>query len=327
MRDPKSTPADVTRPQSPRASLTAHEQFDAALDVLAAISNTPGRRMRASDLARDLSITEAQLEEIISLIQTLADRATGARVVITNESGMISLLGDAGIMAPMRLTPDEGAVVQQVLTRHRLDPDVRSRIERALGSVSNGGAQLATHMAADPMFGGFYQTIIEALQDGARLALTYRSLKDNQPRERLVDPGFIELGNEAAYLLAWDVTADEQRRYRLDRISDARVTDDSVTRHPFTREAVHDALARGGQATRLRFASRQLAEQTGWAGIDFEHGAEDADGSFIASVFYTDETWLFDHILAAGGAITILEPRELTTQLSRRASELLIPLR
>ena len=307
----------------PRASLTAHDRFDTALDMLAAVSNAPGQSIHMDDLARELSITEAKLEEIVTLVQTLADRSTGARIILTCEDGVLKLVGNGGAIAPVRLNPDESMAVYHVLARHRIAVDVRARIERALMAPQPNSDDDSSHMSADPLFGGFYQFITEALQDGAPLVLTYRSRGDHTSRPRVVDPGYIELADDAAYLVAWDNAVDDQRRYRLDRIADARIAEGSVTHHPFRRDSIHDSLQRTGRRATLRFASRDAAEQLGWAGIDFEHGCEGEGGVFTADVYYADEHWLLDHTLAAGGDITILEPATLVDALRSRAQELL----
>ena len=139
----------------------------------------------------------------------------------------------------------------------------------------------------------------------------------------MVDPGYIELADDAAYLVAWDNAVDDQRRYRLDRIADARIAEGSVTHHPFRRDSIHDSLqALPGGEPPFALPAVDAAEQLGWAGIDFEHGCEGEGGVFTADVYYADEHWLLDHTLAAGGDITILEPATLVDALRSRAQEL-----
>lgn len=307
----------------PRTALTAHDRLDITLDVLAAVSSAPGQTIRMDDLASELSVTEQKLEEVVALIQSLADRETGARIILTCKDGHLSLEGDAGAIAPIRLSPDESAAVHHVLARHQLAPDVRSRIESTLMADGQTAAEDAAPMSTDPLFGGFYQVITEALQDGTPLAISYCSRHDACARERIVDPGYIELDNNAAYLIAWDTGADEQRRYRLDRIADAYITEGSVTHHPFQRETIHDSLQHTGKTATVRFQNRGAAENFGWAGIDFAHGHEREDGTFEVPVYYSDNHWLLDRILAAGGRITLIEPAELIEALHRRGLDLL----
>ena len=66
--------------------------------------------------------------------------------------------------------------------------------------------------------GSHWQQLSCAIQDGVRCHISYRSMDDARPRERLVDPLRITANGDQTYLIAWDIAVDEQRTYRMDKI-------------------------------------------------------------------------------------------------------------
>ena len=66
--------------------------------------------------------------------------------------------------------------------------------------------------------GSHWQQLSCAIQDGVRCRISYRSMDDARPRERLVDPLRITANGDQTYLIARDIAVDEQRTYRMDKI-------------------------------------------------------------------------------------------------------------
>ncbi len=105
---------------------------------------------------------------------------------------------------------------------------MRGRVEAAwcAGPEADFETTVDKTLGGDRLLGGFYPVISEAIAIGARLAIFYRASDECSPSTRLVDPKFIEVSGDAAYLVAWNVEKDAQRSYRLDRIANAELTDD-----------------------------------------------------------------------------------------------------
>ncbi len=212
--------------------LNSEDAIVACLNILAALTASPTGSVNTATIEREFDLTDQQLEEAVDLLQSLADERTGARVAVELEEGRITLLGTAGRISPLRLTPAESLALGQALARCNLDPEVRKRIQDALGPA--GKADDPKLLAGDALLGGFFPVIAEALSIGARLRMRYRSVLESSPSERIVDPGYIEVVGDAAYLVAWDVSKNLQRSYRLDRIDGCELTDDSVVAHHLT---------------------------------------------------------------------------------------------
>ena len=304
-------------------TLTTADRIEAVINLLAALANTPSRRMADSALCRALALTEPQLEEIIELVQLLADTRTGSRAVVRREGGDIVLEGTAALIDPLRLTDEEALAVTQALARCHLSGDMRERVSKALMPDGAPAAGADATVSGDALFGGFYQQIIEAIQDGVRCRISYRTSDQQQAGERLIDPKLIEVSGDAAYLIAWDVEKDAQRRYRLDRIAAVSFTEESVIPHPFQRTSTSESLRTAGSTVRLAFANRSAASSLDWAGLDSARGTEHPDGTFEAPVDYATEDWLFDRLLEAAGSIRIIAPAELRDRFIAYAQDLL----
>jgi predicted DNA-binding transcriptional regulator YafY len=82
-----------------------------------------------------------------------------------------------------------------------------------------------------PAAGSIAETIQQALLDAVALQMTYR---DFQSREtvRVVEPAGLVGTRHGWYLAAWCRLREAPRAFRLDRIADARVTQESITARP-----------------------------------------------------------------------------------------------
>lgn len=297
--------------------LSSEDAIVACLNILAALTASSTGTVDTATIEREFDLTDQQLEEAVDLLQSLADERTGARVAVELEGGRITLFGTAGRISPLRLTSAESLALGQALARCNLDPEVRKRIQDALGPA--GKADDPRLLAGDALLGGFFPVIAEALSIGARLRMRYRSVLESSPSERIVDPGYIEVVGDSAYLVAWDVSKNLQRSYRLDRIGGCELTDDSVVVHRFTRFSAADSLREHGQSAVLIWENEQLFHSCTWAGIDRESARALDDGRVEATVSYASEPWLFDQVLAAGGRILIAAPADLVSPLTAYA--------
>lgn len=312
-RHAETNPSPNCAPQ--QRSLTARASLDAALNILARLSTAPGQRVALDELASMLSLTPEQTERIIAGLMELADSVSGARIVLSIEDGMVRLSGDAARMQPLRLAPDEAIALHSALTRYQLNDDVWQRLQHNLMPAgTDEGARIDLRTSDDALFGRFWPRLCEALQDGVRIEILYRSQDAPVARRRTVDAGFIELADEGAYLTAWDIQRDAQRRYRLDRIEDLSFTPDSAVRHPFRRTSLQDSLHRQGERVTLLFESVDQARQTGWAGLELKRAQQRREGVMIPA-YITSRAWLFDQLLAAGGSIRLLDARDMCKEL------------
>lgn len=304
---------------SRRGSLTADRTLTAGIKLLEALSSSPDHRLNVVDAATAAGVDDEDLPAVIDTIGALSDRTSGARAAIEYEGGQVQLYGDAALLMPLRLSVEESLIVSHMIDLLDLDPATRQRIREGIMPESD---EDATHgIAETPRYGSWLALLTEAIQDGVRCRLTYRSLADDVAHERTVDPIRIDDEQGHAYLIAWDVARDAERRYRIDRIADVEYTDDSVRPHEVESRSTAESLRAHGSAARIEAIDDETMRRLTWSGIGYIDPRD--DGSYIFTLYYSSKRWLFDHVLAAGGSLRIIEPQELRGELRAYAEELL----
>lgn len=305
----------------PKSSkLTADRMVDAGIHLLEALSAAPDHVLDQHEAARIIGVTPDQLPEVIDTLGSLADRMSGARAVIEMTETHVRVQGNAALLQPLRLSVEESMIVEHMLDMLRLDDSTKTRIRRGIMGDDDRGER-GDDIAETSRYGTWLTGIREAIDDGIRCALTYRSLTDDTARTRTIDPVRLDEERGVSYLIAWDVERDEERRYRLDRIRDLSFTDDSVVPHTVSVEKTADSLRRTGSVAHLRAADESTMQRIDWAGVG--HISPQRDGSYLFDVHYSSSSWLYDQVIAAGGELAIVEPSELRAGLATYASTLL----
>ena len=282
--------------------------------------NTKGGAVAREEACRILGVRDGALDEALDIINSLANRESGARAVVVDDGETLTRLGHSADLAPIRLTIDEGLILSQVMTDVGLDETLRQRVADALlplGIAPTRDARVAdtTH------YGPYYQRLSEAVADGIRCRIVYRSDREPAPTTRTIDPLRVRVETGISYLDAWDVERDAQRRYRLDRITQVSFTEDSADRHTWDRAGLAESLKRDGQIATLAFPSERHAHMRDWSGMGDVVTVR--EGLALASVAYTNEAWLFDQVLEGAGEIQIIAPLELRERLRDYAAALL----
>lgn len=300
--------------------LTSEQRLSRAIDIMEALYAAGEKGMDRAEICSRFDITGASLDEIIGIVSTLADRESGARVICECRDERVILIGEAGRVLPLRLSAAEGAVLNHELESLGIEPETAARIRRALLPEELGYNQRVVDTVAR---GSHWQQLNCAIQDGVRCRIAYRSLDDKRARERTVDPLRIVTNGDSMYLVAWDTEQGAQRRYRLDKIEEITLTDDSVELHHSTITTLQDSLAKAGREAKLAMPL-DLAGRLGWAGITSVNQTD--EDTAIVTVRYTSEAWLFSQVIAKGGAIRITDVPALSKRLCDYAETLICQL-
>lgn len=301
------------------SNITAENLVSAGIRLLEALSCSPSQSMAVEDAARAIGVTTDQLSHVVDTLSALSDRTSGARAAIGIQDGNVVLIGDAARIMPRRLSMEESMVLAHVLDVLSIDDDVKERVSRAIMPLTGGGAH--QDIAEPARYGTCFSQLGEAIEDGIRCRVTYRSLNDSTPSVRLVDPLAILEEHGETYLVAWNVDKDAQRRYRLDRIQRVEFTEDSVAFHDATISSTADSLRATGTPVRIRVPSEAYAARLDWAGMGEIALMPTGEVEFVA--YCSSERWLFDQVLSAGGDMVIVSPLQLRKRLSTYAESLL----
>lgn len=303
-------------------SMKHDDRVRAALRLLEALTASPEHTIGRAYACDLLSCTTPELESYCELLSTLADRETGARAIITCTEDAVSLTGTAGALQPLRLSLAEGIVLSHVLGTLSIDRDASERLTSSLLGKQDALGSSQALIASTISYGTCYQRLSEAIEDGVRCRIWYRAHDDAVAAPRLVDPARIDTEEAAAYLIAWNVQKDEERRYRLDRVSNVEFTEDSVTRHVWNERSLAAILSTDGTLVTVE-CSRTRAMQLTWAGIASVSAAPEDPDRVCLGVHVTSEHWLFDEVLAAASDMKIVSPSSLAHAFVEYARSLL----
>jgi predicted DNA-binding transcriptional regulator YafY len=174
-----------------------------------------------------------------------------------------------------------------------------------------------------------------AIRRSLELEIRYTSLGDTRPRRSLIRPESLVLYDGAAYIAAYRVlkpsrsggTAarsgdDAVRFYKLDRVTDAKVT--SRTFAPRA-ESVESLLADSITIYRSvtpprRYRIRVDAERARWACEKPFHPRQkvkrQADGGVVLEIERGWDEEMIPQLLALGGAVEVLEPADTRQRLA-----------
>ena len=301
--------------------LKADQIVAGGIRLLQLLTAAPNQSVSIARACAVLGVQASDLDRIVEIVSSLSDRSTGVRAIIDMDEKTISLGGDAARLVPLRLSINDAAVLRYVLTSLNIDQNTRLRIQAALDDPSQLQTQMIS-LAEPARYGSFDQKLLEAIEDSVRLHMGYRSAEEKEPRVRIIDPYRLVSEGSATYLDAWDVEVDEQRKYRLDRISSLKMTDESAIHHPFDRADIQESLKKSGIRALVRCSKTYLPLIT-WSGI--MRTEDQGDETVILEICLTSKSWLFDQVLAAAGDLLILEPQALRTEFTSYAQSLILP--
>ena len=129
---------------------------------------------------------------------------------------------------------------------------------------------------------------------------------------RTIEPYALFNGREGWYVAAVDVDKDKLRHFRLDRIKDARVLDETFEPRPEI-DALGDVEGwpRTGEVPASRIARVWFSpERARWAREDLAVAEELADGAVVVELPFAGTDWLVRRVLAEAGDAAVLEPAD-----------------
>ncbi len=332
----------------------AHAIIDQMLAIMRLVNElSPADPTRAGvpisldDMADKLGMKPAAVKRGIELLNICSESMPGYFVDYDDERNEVTPLRmDMAIDRTIGLTPHEAMALLTALDAMGFDRD--DPLAKALGHalppltrerISGVQTQAAIAGTSD-ILGMLSQAIVEHLV----VRLAYRSLTDAEPYTREVEPHSLsyDLEETAWYLTAWCHKAQAWRTFRVDRIAEASLTEESFASPLDARGAqgptpvsdfldgaqlatlaVHDPACVGDASLEpwrgLRPADERIAEA--WVS---HLGAEAQDGAFIAMIpWIPDQPWLARMVVSTLGGVEALDPPELRTQVSSLAQDLL----
>ncbi len=317
-----AAPVDGDAPSSRREASIRPERF-ARLVTLASILIEAGRRgqnLQAEEVRARVQVSHQELQEDINVLNVVS--FGGGTYVLYAElhpDGTIEVDPEPyadNFARPARLLPVEAkALVAAIDLIGEHFPSgalttAREKVVEALGGEDpRDQLHIATATADDP---DMARRISVAIDRCRLLRLEYYKESEDTFSERVVEPFRLVNGLEGWYVAAYDPAKEDVRHFRLDRIKDATVSEETFEPRPEAYAAADlDGWARTGELDASRAARVWVSpERARWAREERRVAQELADGSVIVELRYKGTDFLVREILKEAGDAAVLEPAD-----------------
>jgi predicted DNA-binding transcriptional regulator YafY len=277
-----------------------------------------------ADLARrfQVSVKEAH-DDLFRLWTDVGRSAAGGDLLDfswSDDESWVALVDSQGLDRPVRLSAIEAisliAALRSIesadgLSEATAAASARAKLEAALGPVS--GVDFAL-----PQGGPVLEGLREAIGLGQRLAFRYTNQQGVETRRR-ADPLEVYSSGDHWLVAAWDLDAQAERHFRLDRIAELDRTGQAES-HPYRPR-------RAGWSARAELVVDAIfAPSERWRAEELETLAPPLPlpgGSLQVKLGVVNPDWITAMALGAGGAIEVLQPaavRERIVEAAKRQS-------
>jgi predicted DNA-binding transcriptional regulator YafY len=310
------------------------ERF-ARLVTLASIlidAGRAGERLRAEDVCERLQITEQELREDVNVLNVV-NFGGGSYVLYAEvgDDGWVEIDPEPysdNFARPARLLPVEAkALVAAIdlIGEHLPEgalASAREKIVAALGAdPTEHGLQIARAGGDDVSIA---RVINEAIAARRRLRMEYYKPDEDELSTRTIEPYALFNGREGWYVAAVDVRKKKLRHFRLDRIKDAGLLDDTFEPRPEI-DALGDVEGwpRTGEVPASRIARVWVSpERARWAREEMTVAEELSDGSVVVELPFAGTDWLARRVLAEAGDAAVLEPADARDAVRQAVAKL-----
>jgi predicted DNA-binding transcriptional regulator YafY len=309
-------------PGRPEAAIRP-ERF-ARLVTLASIliqAGRAGERLRIAELRERLQLTDEELHEDINVLNVV-NFGGGSYVLyaeIDDLAGEIEVDPEPysdNFDRPARLLPVEAkALVAAIdlIGEHIPEGSLASAREKIVAALGEDpmeqGLQVASAGGDDS---GIAREISEAIVANKLVRLDYYKENEDELVKRIVEPYALTNGREGWYVASFDPKRDDVRHFRLDRIKQVTVTDESFEPRPEVDPAAEvDGWLRTGEVEASRSARVWVApERARWAREARRVVEERSDGAVVVELSFAGVDWLVREILREAGDAAVLEPAD-----------------
>jgi proteasome accessory factor C len=277
--------------------------------------------------AADFGVGEDQLRRDLQLLWMcgLPGHGPGDLIDLSFEGDTVSVIFDAGMSRPLRLTAEEALPLVVALRTLTEMPGVTDRdaVERALAkveSVASGSVEAQTVAVELDRVDAMLPVLQQAIDNRRALALRYYTATRDETTERTVDPMRLFEMDGRSYLEAWCRRAEGMRVFRVDRIDRAEVLDEPASPPP---EAELRDLSDGVFTPAPEHMLVVLRVDTAYAWVADYYPPEaetmDAAGRRQVSVRVADPAWVRALALGAAGHVEVLSPEWLAESVRDEA--------
>ena len=285
-----------------------------------------GERLQIADLRQRLELTDEELREDVELLNVV--NFGGGTYVLYAE-----ILGDEievdsepygdNFARPARLLPLEAKALVAAIDLfgdHLPQSDLQSareKIVRALGhDPSEEGLEIVPTGGGDAAVA---RLVNDAIAGSKVLELSYYKENEDQLTDRRVEPYRLENGKEGWYVECYDLGKEGVRHFKLDRIKEATLSDESFEPRPEVEEfaGVEGWMTHGEVPTAEVARVWVSPDRARWLREERTVVEELADGAVVVELPYAGKPWLVREILRGAGDLVVLEPPDAREAIAK----------
>jgi proteasome accessory factor C len=285
-----------------------------------------GERLEVTDLCERLELTREELQEDVDLLNVV-NFGGGTYVlyaeVLGEEIEVDSQPYGDNFARPARLLPLEAKALVAAIDLfgdHLPQSDLqtaREKIVKALGhDPSEEGLEIASAGGGDAEVA---RLVNEAIAESRVLELSYYKENEDQFTERRVEPYRLENGKEGWYVEVYDLTKEGVRHFKLDRVKEARLSEEKFEPRPEVEEfaGVEGWMTHGEVPTAEVARVWVSPERARWLREERTVVEELADGAVVVELPYAGKPWLVREILRGAGDLVVLEPPDAREAIAK----------
>lgn len=267
-----------------------------------------------AEAAHKFGVSEAVLKDDLNLIfvSGLPGYTHLELIDVVMDHDTIHIRNADVIAKPMRLHPDEALALLiglQLLTPIAGD-EVSDLAAKIMEATTSPVAAVAERIAVVEQINPVGQILLDALNRGRRLQLSYYVAARDEVSEREVDPIRVQAFDGNTYLIGYCRLVEGIRHFRLDRILDAKIVD-----RPAAPPRDSETSLFGSLPADERVVIRIEPSAT-WL-IDYLSATDHGDGTISATL--AEPEFFIRLALSMAQEIQVLSPESIVTAVRQRA--------
>jgi proteasome accessory factor C len=314
--------------QSARTKTTNEQRLPRLLALVPYLQARPN--VEVAQAASDFGVTEAQLRRDLTLLWMcgLPGHGPGDLIDLSFEGDTVSVIFDAGMSRPLRLTAEEALALVIALRTLAETPGIADSdaVQRALAkveSVASGEVSDDTVAVELDRVERMLPALAQAVHQKRALRMRYYTATRDETSERTVDPVRMFEADRRQYLEAWCRQAEGMRVFRVDRIEDVEVLDEPAT---VPADVALRDLSEGvfQPASEHLFVELRLDRAYVWV-ADY-YAIEDVTETgeqLCVSLRVADPAWVRSLVLGSAGQVEVLSPEWLAEEIRTEAERAL----
>ncbi len=286
----------------------------------------------AAEAAADFGVSQDQLRRDLQLLWMcgLPGHGPGDLIDLSFDGDSVSVIFDAGMSRPLRLTSEEAlALIIGLRTLAEVSGvNDRDAVERALAKVETaaGGpvdAAATVSVALDEV--ERVRLVLQSAVDTRRaVSLRYYTATRDETTDRVVDVVRVFEADGRAYLEGWCRRAEGMRVFRADRIEQVEILDEPSA-PPETAELRDLSEGVYTPAPEHLLAVLRIGPAYAWV-ADYYPSEEivEAGGRSRLSLRVADPAWVRALVLGSAGQVEVLAPEWLAESIRSEAMAAII---